>query len=1054
MLASVALLVCASSITMHTTTTATAATPQPVGGETAIALLGADAPRVADKYDMTAEELKSELLDNDTLKVDAAKRLLYIDPLHSHDSDSHDHIKAEAAPTALSSYPYGGGDYTSTDAFLLHSKPSAPVVIYLDFTGHTTTGTAWNNSYGSTIVSGPLNYDSNATTFNAAERTVIAKVWAGVAEDYAPFNVDVTTQEPNVEMLKKSSSTDVNYGIRVVITPNAFVSAGGVAYLGSFSWSSDTPTFAFAANYAPDDIVEVISHEVGHTFGLRHDGTTAGVEYFSGQGDWAPIMGVGYYKSVTQWSKGEYTNANNKEDDTAVIAGIAPLVTDDYADSQSSALMMTDLSMRGLISTPADKDWFSFSFGGGSLRVKATPAFYGNLDSAIEVYRGTTLVSRIDPAGLSIDSTLTALPAGSYQLMLEGTGAGSATATGYSDYGSLGEYLLTLEGAVSIDPPATINVTTSSTFATSGSTVTFTASSPSHPAFNGVTLAWVFSDGTTANTATVTKTMPSAALSATLTATTTNGGVTVKTSYIRSASRPSVTATAAPTSVKTGALVTFTAVGSDPDNQTLTYAWSFSDGTAAIGATATKTAANIGTLSGTVTVTDTDNLTGTATTSTSVVTNLPPTLTLAVATLPAVAPANLTLKATAVDPERTSLTYLWVFQDGTRATTANTLKTFSQAGTYTVTATVTDAGGASTTKTLTFTVGPNNAPVVSTATVTPTTQAAPASFTFKASATDVDKQALTYAWVFADGSKATGVTAALKNLTAPGVYTATVTATDTGGLTATKTVSYTVTANNAPTVSVATATPTAMAAPASFTFTATGADVDKQTLTYAWTFSDGSTATTQTVKKTATTPGTYTATVTVRDTGGLTATKTVSYTVTANNAPTVSVATATPTAMAAPASFTFTATGADVDKQALTYAWVFADGSKATTQTVKKTATAPGTYTATVTATDTGGLTATKTVSYTVTANNAPTVVSASVTAASLPAGQSRTFSASASDADNQTLTYKWVFGDGSTSTKASAAKTFSTRGSFTATLTVTDTGGLTATRPVSYTVT
>lgn len=29
-------------------------------------------------------------------------------------------------------------------------------------------------------------------------------------------------------------------------------------------------------------------------------------------------MGMSYNKPVTQWSKGEYTNANNKEDDTAV----------------------------------------------------------------------------------------------------------------------------------------------------------------------------------------------------------------------------------------------------------------------------------------------------------------------------------------------------------------------------------------------------------------------------------------------------------------------------------------------------------------------------------------------------------------------------------------------------------------------------------------------------------------------------------------------------------------------------------------------------------------
>jgi len=38
--------------------------------------------------------------------------------------------------------------------------------------------------------------DSDLTTFSAAEQTVIQQVWRRVSEDYAPFNVDVTTQLP------------------------------------------------------------------------------------------------------------------------------------------------------------------------------------------------------------------------------------------------------------------------------------------------------------------------------------------------------------------------------------------------------------------------------------------------------------------------------------------------------------------------------------------------------------------------------------------------------------------------------------------------------------------------------------------------------------------------------------------------------------------------------------------------------------------------------------------------------------------------------------------
>ena len=52
------------------------------------------------------------------------------------------------------------------------------------------------------------------------------------------------------------------------------------------------------------NLAEAASHEVGHNLGLSHDGT-ASTGYYSGQGAWAPIMGVGYYKPITQWSKGE-----------------------------------------------------------------------------------------------------------------------------------------------------------------------------------------------------------------------------------------------------------------------------------------------------------------------------------------------------------------------------------------------------------------------------------------------------------------------------------------------------------------------------------------------------------------------------------------------------------------------------------------------------------------------------------------------------------------------------------------------------------------------------
>ncbi|KAF6260322.1 hypothetical protein COO60DRAFT_898787 [Scenedesmus sp. NREL 46B-D3] len=55
---------------------------------------------------------------------------------------------------------------------------------------------------------------------------------------------------------------------------------------------------------------EATSHEVGHNMGLSHDGT-ASVGYYRGHGDWAPIMGVAYSRNVSQWSRGDYSGANN-----------------------------------------------------------------------------------------------------------------------------------------------------------------------------------------------------------------------------------------------------------------------------------------------------------------------------------------------------------------------------------------------------------------------------------------------------------------------------------------------------------------------------------------------------------------------------------------------------------------------------------------------------------------------------------------------------------------------------------------------------------------------
>jgi len=174
----------------------------------------------------------------------------------------------------------------------------------------------------STIVSAPFATPSTAT---AAQRDAIYEIWQRVSEDYLPFDVNVTTRNPGVEGLRRTSDGDTAYGQRMVITPSNWVGSGtlGIALLNVFDASFDHSAFVFTLNRSPRVIAEAAAHEAGHTLALRHDGDSAtGSEYYDGHGQWAPIMGrsIDVATPITQWSRGEYAGATNGEDDIGVIA--------------------------------------------------------------------------------------------------------------------------------------------------------------------------------------------------------------------------------------------------------------------------------------------------------------------------------------------------------------------------------------------------------------------------------------------------------------------------------------------------------------------------------------------------------------------------------------------------------------------------------------------------------------------------------------------------------------------------------------------------------------
>ena len=416
------------------------------------AILGADQAhlkKLAAWHMMPEARLREVVAADNAICLDSRGRLHYVCPALPA------LINARTAENAVS-----GTEQISTaeDVFQLHSLPGANLVIHLDFDGHTTTNTDWNTNVtsGAPIVTPPYDRDGDTQSFSPEELSAIRQIWAQVSEDYAPFKVDVTTQEPNPESLKKSGPSDNLYGVRVCIGGSSYdwygSGAGGVAYLNSFDEPTDTPAFIFEAqlgNGNPNYTAEAVSHEAGHTFGLLHDGVTGGTSYYEGHADWASIMGVSYYKTVTHWSRGEYASANNVQDDLALIGAYTGFRTDDHGGTTATATSLGPATTTaiGLIHSRSDRDFFKFTTEAGPVTIQAIPSTERpNLNIELRLYDSAgTLLSTEAPTGTLASTISSTLPRGSYYIRVDGLGEGSPVSTGYSDYGSIGAYQLSVQ---------------------------------------------------------------------------------------------------------------------------------------------------------------------------------------------------------------------------------------------------------------------------------------------------------------------------------------------------------------------------------------------------------------------------------------------------------------------------------------------------------------------------------------------------------------------------------------------------------------------------------
>ncbi|MFT3825544.1 MAG: zinc-dependent metalloprotease [Chitinophagaceae bacterium] len=332
---------------------------------------------------------------------------------------------------------------------VLSSYPAARATIYLDFDGQYVKGTGWNWA-------GPITAQPAALSTDA-----ITEVFNRVSEDYRIFNINITTdsnQYNNAPALQR---------VRIIITSTYSwygSNAGGVSYVGSFTWGDNTPGWVFAPLLSnnPKYIAEAASHEAGHTLGLQHQSTYDDVcamkeEYSTGRGNgeigWAPIMGKSYSRNLTTWYYGRNVKGCDVwQDDINIIASATNnfgLRSDDHANSHTTATPIIfsglDFEATGLINDEGDRDVFRFTMSTpGNFRLSAIPQNVGssnagaNVDikiSLLNQYADT--INRYNPADLlsaGIDSNLNV---GTYYLVVDGVGNAFL-----SDFNSVGYYSL------------------------------------------------------------------------------------------------------------------------------------------------------------------------------------------------------------------------------------------------------------------------------------------------------------------------------------------------------------------------------------------------------------------------------------------------------------------------------------------------------------------------------------------------------------------------------------------------------------------------------------
>jgi len=384
----------------------------------------------------------------------------------------------------------------------LNSNPGAAHTLFLDFDADGVVVPEIS------LIRPPFDMDGDPATFTEDEAATMERIWTFVAEDFAPFDINVTTVEP-----------DSGKFLRVIIggmdPDRDDPRSGTTPYDQTHDYNDEDHPYCYVFSaeigLGPDfaqKVAGTVSHEAGHVLYLDHlpdwvirDGRRwrVGDDYGEGDALRTPIMGDSLATDRVTWWRGLDIDRDRQNDIATLgsvlgfradesnisFAAAQPLVAlDDWApDGVFEVTGLTAPTVgryqslvvgSGIIGNTSDADYFSFNHAGGSLLVQVnTLGKAANLDARLELYRlvGTrwVLVTTNDPGltsafdGLDAEIRAASLPGGRYVAVVKS----------HAGYGDLGHYTIAARVMLPPDAPKVYSVRGPQYFAGPSGTYSF-----------------------------------------------------------------------------------------------------------------------------------------------------------------------------------------------------------------------------------------------------------------------------------------------------------------------------------------------------------------------------------------------------------------------------------------------------------------------------------------------------------------------------------------------------------------------------------------------------